>query len=206
MARGPQQIPLFREVRKPRLGRPPKKSAGLSHARRPAVDPRHPHHVTVRVRRDTWNLRSERAFGHIAKALTLVRGRREFRITHFSVQGNHVHFLAEANDRRAMSNGVRALLVSMARRLNRMMGVRGPRFADRFHERALTGPTQVRNALQYVLGNHASHLARLGKAAPRGADAFSSLVHRELSTEPRTWLLRVGWQRAGPSAARPLPS
>ncbi len=192
------QISLFREARKPRRGRPPVKGSGLPHTRRPAVDPRHPHHVTVRVRHGTWNLRSQRSFGRIAAALDAVRAREGFRITHFSVQGNHIHMLAEAADRRAMSNGLRALLIRVARGLNRMMGASGPRFADRYHERALTGPTQVHNALRYVVGNHAVHLARLGKEVPRDPDPFSSLARGDLASKPASWLLRTGWQRAGP--------
>jgi len=154
--------------------------------------------VTVRVRHGTWNLRSQRSFQRIARALHAVRAREGFRVTHFSVQGNHIHMLAEAADRRTMSNGLRALLIRVARQLNGMMGASGPRFVDRYHERALTGPTQVRNALRYVIGNHAVHLARLGKGVPRDADEFSSVVHGELASKPESWLLRIGWTRAGP--------
>jgi len=93
---------------------------------------------------------------------------------------------------------VRALLIRIAKRINRMMGVRGPRFADRYHERALTGPTQVRNALRYVIHNHARHLAQVGKVAAE-RDEFCSDAHPELTVKPKSWLLRVGWQRAGPA-------
>ncbi len=188
-------MPLFASVRKARRGRPPKKDSGLPHTRRPPVDPRHPHHVTVRVRHGTWNLRSQRSFGRISAALKAVRDREGFRITHFSVQGNHLHLRAEASDRRTMTNGLRALLIRVARRLNAMMGATGPRFVDRYHERVLTGPTQTRNTLRYVLGNHAVHLARLGKAPPRDADEYSSLVHADVAADAKSWLLRVGWQR-----------
>ncbi len=173
------------------------KGSGLPHARRPAVDPRHPHHVTVRVRRGTWNLRSQRSFRLIGRAFACVNERERFRVTHFSVQGNHIHLLAEASDRRAMSNGIRALLIRIAKRINGMMGARGPRFADRYHERALTAPAQVRNALRYVVHNHARHLAQVGKVAPE-RDQFCSLEHPGLAAEPKSWLLRVACQRAGP--------
>ncbi len=193
----PRQVPLFREARTSRRGRPPVKGSGLPHTRRPAVDPRHPHHVTVRVRHGTWNLRSQRSFRRIGEAFARVNEREGFRVTHFSVQGNHIHLIAEANDRRTMSNGIRALLIRIAKRLNTMMGARGPRFADRFHERALTAPTAVRNAVRYVIHNHARHLAQVGKRAPV-RDEFCSVAHPALIAEPKSWLLRVGWQRARP--------
>ncbi len=118
------------------------------------------------------------------------------------MQGNHIHLIAEAADRRAMSNGLRALLIRIARQLNGMMGASGPRFADRYHERALTGPAQMRTAVRYVLQNHAMHLERIGKRASPETDAFSSAVHAELASRPVSWLLRVGWQRAGPITDR----
>ncbi len=155
----------------------------------------------MRVRQGTWNLRSQRSFGRIAEALEAVRDREGFRITHFSVQGNHIHLLAEAESRRAMSNGVRALLIRIAKRINRMMGASGPRFVDRYHEQRLGSPTQVRNALRYVIRNHALHLTRLGKTPSTEADEFSSAVRSELASKPKSWLLRVAMQRAGPTVA-----
>jgi hypothetical protein len=107
-----------------------------------------------------------------------------------------------------MSNGMRALLISLARRLNAMMSASGSRFADRFHEHILGTPSQVRNALKYVLTNHAHHV---GGAV---VDPFSSgpwfggwseRVSRPRWTPcldpptspPESWLLDGGWRRAG---------
>ncbi|MBI2392156.1 MAG: transposase [Deltaproteobacteria bacterium] len=194
------QLQLFAPP-KHRRGRPPSGRAGVSHARRPAVSARRPHHVTVRVGHGVWNLRSQRCFSHIAGAMRAVRRREGFRVVHFSVQGNHVHLVTEADDRRALTNGLRALLIRVALRLNRLMARRGPLFADRYHERVLASPTQVRNVLRYVFGNHARHLAQVGKVgfAP-GADPFCSAhpshaVARAgpLTSDPESWLLRVGW-------------
>ena len=86
---------------------------------RTAVSPKHPHHVTVRVRSGTWNLRSQRGFSCLATALREVRARPGFRVVHYSVQGNHVHMLVEGDDRRAMSNGLRAVLIRFAKRSTR---------------------------------------------------------------------------------------
>ncbi len=209
MTRRLLQTELFARSRPGRRrGRPPKQGAGLPHLRRPAVDRSHPHHVTIRMRRGTWNLRSQRAFLHVVKALTTANDRRTIRIVHYSVQGNHLHLLVEADDRRAMSNGLRALLISLARRLNKMMGVTGSRYADRFHERALTSPSAVRTALRYVLTNAAKHHGH------ELVDPFSSgpwFTHWPVGTKsprwtpcddpptvtPESWLLRAGWRRAG---------
>jgi REP element-mobilizing transposase RayT len=180
----------------------------MSHRARPPVSPERPHHVTVRVRYGTWNLRSQRCFERVRDALDRVRDREGFRVVHYSVQGNHMHLIVEGDDRRSLSNGMRALLIRLARRLNKLMGVRGSGFEDRFHERVLGSPTQVRNTLKYVLGNHEHHV--------RGAtvDPFSSgpwFAHWAQgvklpkwlpytgppTSEPESWVLKGGWRRAG---------
>jgi len=183
----------------------------MPHARRPDVSPSHPHHVTVRMRRGTWNLRAQRCYQPLLQAFRGVRKRSGFRVTHFSVQGNHVHMLVEGADRRAMSNGLRALLIRFARALNGVMGARGSRFQDRYHESVLETASAVRRCLRYVLENHARHMARIGKMGP-AVDPFSSapwfdgyradvLLPRAMGDPPiataRSWLLANGWRRLG---------
>lgn len=191
---GPRQKQLFTRQQlaapqRTRRGRPKKAGAGLPHLRRPAVDARHPHHITVRVRRHVWNLRSQRCFRPIASALRAVRERVGFRVVHFTVQGNHLHLVVEADDRSAMSNGMRALLIRVAKRLNSLMGTHGRLYADRFHERILTSPNEVRNVVRYVLGNHTHHFGGVD------ADRFSSAVVMDAVADPGSWLLRIGWRR-----------
>ncbi len=169
----------------------------MPHTRRPPVSRHRPHHITLRVTQPTWNLRAQRCFEPIRKALAAVRARAAFRVVHFSVQHNHLHLLVEAEDRPRMTRGMRALLVRIARGLNRVMGAKGRRFADRYHEHVLKTPNETKNALRYVLGNRDVHLRRW-KRGEAGIDAFSSAVACELVTTPASWLLREGWTRAGP--------
>jgi len=184
-------------------GRPKgtRRSERMPHTTRPVVSRHKPHHVTVRVARGTWNLRSQRCFGPIRAALAAVVDRPGFRVVHFSVQHNHIHLVTEASDRRALGNGMRALLIRVARGLNAVMKTRGRRFSDRYHEHVLATPNEVRNALRYVLGNRAHHLAQWGKTpVPDEGDTFSSIARaaEPLVRTPGSWLLREGWKRAGP--------
>lgn len=177
------------------------RSSRMPHTRRPRVSEHRPHHVTVRMTRGTWNLRSQRCFAPIRAALALVRRRVGFRVVQFSVQHNHLHLVTEAVDRATLSKGMRVLLMRIARGLNQVMGSRGRRVADRYHEHILGTPTEVRNALRYVIGNRLVHLARWGQLYRSDqADSFSSLAERPepLVRPPRSWLLREGWTRAGP--------
>lgn len=109
--------------------------------------------------------------------------RPDFQVVHHSIQSNHVHLIVEADDRAALSAGLRGLLVRLARALNRLWRRRGGVLADRFHERELRTPREVRNSLLYVLQNARKHGLWM-----RGADPCSSGAEFDgwaASTTPR---------------------
>ncbi len=182
----------------------PRTRGGLPHEQRQELRPHQPVHVTLRMAEHVWNLRSERSYAVIHRAIEAARRRGDVRIVHFTIEGNHLHLVAEASGARALANAVRALSIRLARGLNRMMGRQGPVFADRYHARALRTPAEVRNAVHYVVGNHASHAARRGRPMPEGwVDPFSSatvkmpravqgvLFAEPVTAAPETWLLRA---------------
>jgi putative transposase len=137
--------------RKPKGARP-----GVPHV--PRKQPRRtPAHVTMRVCGGRPSLRGSRSFHAIKEALRKGKDRFGLRIIHFSVQGNHLHFLVEADDALALARGMKGLSVRTARALNKAHGMRGQVFPDRFHSRALKSPREVAYAMRYVLGNHMKH-------------------------------------------------
>jgi REP element-mobilizing transposase RayT len=181
--------------------------AGISHRRALAFDRRTPVHVTLRMRPHVWSLRTVRAHAILADALRAVVARPTFGVVHFSILSNHVHLVTEADSPRELANGMRAVTGRLARGLNRLMRTSGEVFADRYHAHVLRTPREARNAVEYVLGNLASHARRSGAAPPRGVDPYSSaaaLGPDGLSppvVPPRTWLLRSACGRAGEPAA-----
>ena len=205
-----RQLPLRYPRRggaRPGAGRKKLKGA-VPHVTRPALASRHPVHVTLRVAPEVWNLRSRRCFREIARAFRGVRGRSGFRLVEFSVQGNHLHLIAEARDKEMLSRGLRSLEIRMAKRLNSLMGRRsGQVFPDRYQAHILRTPTEVARALVYVRGNYAVHAARRGEKIHAGwIDPFSSLASGEqgppLVTAPQTWLLVEGWRKAPEASQR----
>jgi hypothetical protein len=135
-----------------------------------------------------------------------------FRLVHYSVQGNHLHLLVEADDRTALMQGAKGLSVRLARALNRVMGRRGQVFADRYHAQLLDGPARVRWALRYVICNARRHAAQRGERySPTWIDPYSSarffdgwrdgLEPPEAPdgsiAAPRGWLLTTGWRKRG---------
>jgi putative transposase len=68
--------------------------------------------------------RSERLHGLLKRAIRDTR-RDGFRITHYSVQQDHIHLIAEAEDKAKLSNGMRSFVVRVAMRVNsRILGRR----------------------------------------------------------------------------------
>jgi hypothetical protein len=152
-----------------------------------------------------------------------------FRVVHFSFQADHVHLIVEAVDTRSLWRGVRGLAISMARRINTMIGRRGRFWADRWHGRDLTSPRAVRNALRYVLCNFRKHEPEVstlvdpyssapyftGFADPDWQPLIGSTRCRTArashSSDPpvahaRTWLLAQGWLRHGRLPVRAAPA
>jgi REP-associated tyrosine transposase len=188
--------------RKPAAGR-----EGIRHDARDPVRASQPVHVTMRMAEHVWSLRSERSFRIIQGALHAVRARRDFRVVHFSVQGNHVHLVVEADGTPGLANGMRALSIRLALRLNAMMERSGPVFSARYHTHVLKTPAEVKNAIRYVLRNFASHAARRGeRLSERYVDRFSSasgqgarvpqlsLFESSATREARSWLLRTAFR------------
>jgi putative transposase len=188
----------------------------VPHLRRPDLRRDHPVLVTVRICDGVPNLREAKTWDVIVGVLCKARGRFGMHVVEYSILGNHLHMIVEAEDQDSLERGMRGLNTRLAKRLNKHFGRRGKLIDGRYHARHLRSPLEVRNALRYVLFNAKRHCERAGKPAPRTAiDPRSSAprftgwrtspredVTQDLGTSPpRTWLLRIGWRRHGLIAA-----
>ena len=197
-----------------RAGRKPTHSGPRRqrHAARPSIEARFPVHVTKRVGREITRLRRYELCKVLRRAFVYGCRKGEFRICQFSIQGNHIHLICEANNNDALARGIQGWSVRVARGLNRYVRREGRVFYDRYHVEILATPTQTRHALCYVLQNARRHGepidARFG-----GMDPFSSAwwfdgwrderwkigippPEQRTVAEPESWLLRTGWKRS----------
>jgi putative transposase len=184
---------------RPGAGRPKKKDAGVSHLRREAFPKSYPLHITLKMKKDVGDLRTERRFRYLQRALFRGGDRFGMRLKHFSVQNDHVHLIVEARDRTALSRGVQGLSIRIARTINRLSQRRGRVFADRYHAHILKSLAEVRNAVHYVLYNRHKHVPG---THPWYIDPFSSASGEAcwyvdekwrsamIISRPDTWLLR----------------
>jgi len=208
-------------------GRKPAGNAGVRHRQRVALASRFPVHVTVKLRRGLPVLRRRSEYAALRAAFHAgcagVGRRGAFRLCHYAVLNDHLHFLVEAHDRTSLSRGLQGLLVRIARTLNKLWARRGKVFADRYHDRILRTPRQVRNAIRYVLQNARKHAAE-GRmlAVPQAIDTYTSapwfdgfretITVRGLEvvirpvTSARTWMLTLGWRKHGLLSVHELPA
>lgn len=210
-------------------GRRKSETAGVSHLKRVEVKAIYPMHLTVRLRAGVPSLRSKRSFAVFTKAVEGAK-QKGLRVLQFAVLGNHFHLLAEAASNAELTRAMKCLNIRLAIGLNRLARQdsrlteaekrKGTVLKDRYDLKRLTTPTQVRNAMIYVLANASKHfkrkqvfdwfssfsvfenveaLARLridldwrrrSLTAPQ-RDFYQSLVG-----PPESWLARVGWLRA----------
>ena len=174
-----------------------------------------PVHVTLRARAGLPSFRTQLVHQILRKALHRQRDRRyapSFHVVEFSIQENHTHLVVEAVGRQPLAHdmlrsGVSGLVISIAKRLNRLLRCKGKVWGDRWHGRELSSPREVRNALVYVFKNLAHHGASMKgedivdplSSAPRFT-RWSRALQWPFSDDdpwpdarPRTWLLGTGW-------------
>jgi REP element-mobilizing transposase RayT len=222
--RQPKQL-IFTDYRQ-RTGRGgPRRGAGRPRGPRPRVLHRErapvpvdaPVHVTLRVRAGVPSLRTVAFVREFRRSLAEACERGEFRVIHYSLQGDHAHLIVEAHGKDALARGMKSIAARLARAMNRTARRSGPVLDGRYHHRSLRSPREVRRALAYVLLNARRHLAkrrRLSRAEPVRLDPASSarwfdgwrrgyaageldVTARPEVSPARTWLLRVGWRRHG---------
>jgi REP element-mobilizing transposase RayT len=224
MRRIPEQLELDRVRhggRRPGAGRKAGPNPRIRHRSRSTIARRLPCHVTLRVRKDVPSLRTVSIVREIERSFAIACERQDFRLVHYSLQGNHAHLIVEADDERALGRGMKALGARLARAVNRVFQRTGPVLADRYHVRALRTAREVRNVLAYVLLNARRHAAQAGRKLSRrtGADPASSGRwfngwksasaaagdDIRVVAPPRTWLMTTGWTRWGLLAPDEIP-
>ncbi|MBX3230997.1 MAG: hypothetical protein KIT84_36670 [Labilithrix sp.] len=217
----------------PRLGRPPRpeRVGMLPHVARPEHVEGHPVHVSMKRVRLGPNLRAQRV--HLAIVEQIARAvKRGIKVVHYSIQEDHLHLMVEGASKQDLARGLKLLFSRIAFAVNRVARRHGSLFRERHHRRALTTPTEVRNALVYILFNARKHALADGSyraAFFRFLDDKSSAPwfegwHASFAPYPRivergrehwpgeapihpptTWLAAKGWQRAGPLRFDALP-
>ena len=131
-------------------GRKPKNgiAAGVKHEPREPMAARYPAHVTMKLRGGLPKLRRRAEHAALRGAFTKGKERFGFRLVHYVVMNDHMHFVVEAASRDSLRRGVQGLAIRIARALNRLWARKGRVFADRFHDRVLKTPEMTDEILK----------------------------------------------------------
>jgi REP element-mobilizing transposase RayT len=210
----------------------PNRSKRVNHMPRPEVSLKAPLHITLRVKKDIPNIRTKVLLKEFKEAMKGAK-RFGFYIIHFSIQKNHIHVFAEAIDNRALSLGMRALAGRFAKVVRRHFSdfdkisyEKGSIFHGRYHLHILKTPSEVRNALEYVLLNLSKHQkfieyidpyssgsdfdewkallgARYKSLVKSGAEFYKARakIFDDCLSPPRSWLAKKGWLKASQDIA-----
>ena len=205
-------------------GRPPKGARPSERHKIRASFTRHQSvHVVLRPIEEVGSLRRRDMYKAVRAAMITTYERARIRIIHMSIQGTHIHLIAEANNRRELARGMQGFEIAAAKNINAVLSKRlgyrrrGTVFPDRYHAVIITNPRQARGVLAYVLNNWRRHGENKAKVARGWAidpfstapsfDGFKDLDARAVDWgenylrlpvfTPRTWLLSTGWKMHG---------
>ena len=190
-------------------GRPARKvksATAITHQPRPKLGKQKVLHLTIKLRDGLPSLRRERAFAAVKRSFFKYSCGEGFRLVHFSVQSNHIHLIAEADSKPALSRAMQKLGISLAKRLDRLWKNAGRIYKERYHQRILELPMQVRHALLYVIQNAKHHGSITGEPLDpfSSAEYFDGFAGVEAKAPPTgllasatAWLLTRGWRRRG---------
>jgi REP element-mobilizing transposase RayT len=172
-----------------RKGAGRKKRAGKAsdpHRERERFETRLPVQVTLKMRPDVVNLRRDDVFEKIEASLRTGAERDDAKVCDFTVLGDHLHFIVDAANNKALTSVVSSVAIRIAKQINKLLGRKGRVFNDRFHARVLRSPSEVRNSRHYILNNFRKHLAqRLAteRTQPQAAHICVTPKHLDIASQ-----------------------
>ena len=111
------------------------------------------YHVTARVNRGEFSFDRDAVRDLFLVLVAKAKKRYRFQVLNFCVMGNHVHLLVQPGHHESLSDIMRWLLGGFAKAYNKMNGLSGHFWGDRFHSRALVSLRQVAAAFGYIDAN-----------------------------------------------------
>lgn len=187
-----------------------------NHVARERLSGRHPLHINFKLNVGLKCLRHKEVFRVFQEAVRKAQSL-GFRVNHFAILHNHGHLIVEVGSNKDLERLMKVISIRLALRVKRMVRISRSVFRDRYFLHVLKTPTEVRNALRYVLLNEPRHIhGGVKNIVAPVFDSFNSghsfqywkqlwgrtmsqQAPAELLTEVSpagTWLLRVGWMRA----------
>jgi len=139
------------------------KSNKIYHHSRPHLLSGKPVHVTIKTDKNIIpNLRNKILYKEIRASFKRAR-LLGIRIIHFTVQRDHIHFLIEAQNKKQLGQSMRALSISLTKRLSRVLAKKIKALKTRYHLHILKSLKEIKNVANYIQNNGKKHRVVLNK-------------------------------------------
>lgn len=144
----------FSLINPKRAGRPAIREKGIRHRRREFLRRPSSLHLTVKLNRA--DIKNKLVLKILKKAIFRAR-LKGLCIVHFSLEHDHIHLLAEGENNYILSKAMQGFGVSLSKRLNSLLKIKGQRYKHRYHLRVLKSANEVKNVVNYILKNGIKH-------------------------------------------------
>ncbi len=137
-------------------GRPALHDKGIRHCERERINKPTSLHLTIKVRDNKADIKNKsllKALHHAIKRARL----KNLKVLHYSLEYNHIHLLVEASSNGIIHQGMQALGISLAKKINAIKRLKGTVYKHRYHLRKLTSLRELKNVLYYIFNNGIHH-------------------------------------------------
>ena len=137
-------------------GRPAIHDRGIRHIARDQIKRITPLHLTIKFEAKKAGIKNKNILKILHRAILIAR-LLGLRILHYTLEYDHVHFLVEADNNEVLGRGMQSFGISFSKGINKIKQMNGRVFKTRYHFRKLKTPTEIKNVLNYILGNGIKH-------------------------------------------------
>jgi REP element-mobilizing transposase RayT len=111
------------------------------------------YHLAFKTRRDKPLLRTDAAKAIVLDTLSAYRKKHGYRLLGYAVMDNHVHAVVATGPTSTIADIVRAWKGYSCRHLQRLLGLTGSIWQDRYADNAIQSLQELRTVLEYIHNN-----------------------------------------------------
>lgn len=137
-------------------GRPAIHDRGIRHIARDEIKRLTVLHLTVKIEKAKAGLKNKTTLQLLRRAILKAR-KMGLSIVHYTLEFDHVHMLVETNNNETLARGMQSFGITLSKGINKIKATSGQVFKTRYHFRKLKTPSEIKNALAYILGNGIKH-------------------------------------------------
>lgn len=137
-------------------GRPAKNDRGIRHIARDEFNRLTVLHLTIKIDKSKAGLKNKQTLKVMWNAIKKAR-MIGLKIIHYTLEYDHVHLLVEADSKAELGSGMQSFGITFSKGINKLKKAKGQVYKTRYHLRKLKTPAEVKNVIQYILGNSVKH-------------------------------------------------